>query len=397
MAKILNIYVAKEIVTPFFLGLSVFTFILLMDKILDLTELIVNKGVKLGETLTLIAYILPSFLSVTIPMALLLAVLLAFGRLSTDEELTAAKSSGLGLFQIMPSVLVISMATFTAALLLMVYALPWGNHSFRIKMYDIVKRKADTGIVPGKIIDAFENMVLHIDEKDLSTGIFKGVLISEEKNGKASKIITAREGEVLTKPDDLAVTLRLYDGAIHLAGENQLQYKTVDFKTYDITLSMNFRENGNKSISKGDRELGVAEIKEKVNRLKEQGRPYNFLLVELHKKFSIPFACIVFSLIGVPLGIQGRRSGRAHGFTVSLLLITVYYIFLLGGEALGDKGTIPPFLAMWAPNIFFTGIGLYLLARANAEEEVKVLSLFDAGFSYIASALKGLFQKQRIK
>lgn len=393
MHKTINRYIAKEITVPFFLGLSIFTFVLLMDKIVSLVELVVSKGVKLSEMVSIIAYILPSFFSITIPMAFLLAVLLAFGRLSSDEELTAAKSSGLSLLQMMPPVITLSVITFIITLLLMVYVLPWGNYSFRLKMYDIVKRKADTGIVPGRLVDSFEDMVLYARGKDQASGRYEGILISEDRMGKKSRTITAREGEIFSRPDNLSVTLRLYDGAIHNEGGKQLQYKVIDFATYDITLSMNFEGGEPGIISKGDRELSLSDISKRVKSMKEKGQPYNYLLVEFHKKFSIPFACIVFSLIGVPLGIQGKRSGKGHGFTISLLLITVYYIFLLGGEAIGDNGTIPPFIAMWAPNILFLVIGLYLLFNANAEREVKALSVFNNSFIFIAKTLKKFFKK----
>jgi len=260
-------------------------------------------------------------------------------------------------------------------------------------MYDIIKRKADTGIVPGRLVDSFEDMVLYVKAKDQASGRYQGLLISEERKGKKSRTITAKEGEIFSKPDDLSVTLRLYDGAIHNEGEKRLQYKVIDFAAYDITLSMNFEGGEPGGISKGDRELSLSEIGERVKIMKERGQPYDFLLIEFHKKFSIPFACIVFSLIGVPLGIQGKRSGRSHGFTISLLLITVYYIFLLGGEAIGDRGIISPFIAMWAPNILFLVIGLYLLIKVNAEREVIVLSLFNNAFTYCTNLLKALFKK----
>jgi len=138
MSKILNRYIAREITIPFLLGLSIFTFIMLMDRLLKLTELVINKGVKLVEIVKLIIYILPSFFTVTIPMAFLLAVLLAFGRLSSDEEITAAKSSGISLIQMMPPVFMLSLIAFAATLFLSVYALPWGNHSFKTGIYDIV-------------------------------------------------------------------------------------------------------------------------------------------------------------------------------------------------------------------------------------------------------------------
>jgi lipopolysaccharide export system permease protein len=355
----------------------------------------VSKGVGVIDVISLIIYILPSFMVIAIPMSFLLAVLLTFGRLSSDEEITAVKASGISLVQMMPPVISISIITFIATLFLMIYALPWGNHSFKTKIYNIVREKADTSIVPGRVLDSFSDIILYVNEKDKNSNRYRGIVISEKGKGAKSNTIIASEAEIISVPDKLSVALRLYDGAIHKEGEKKrLRYNIIKFKQCDITLSINKKKNKPSSASKGDRELSIGELLIKVKELKARGHKYDYLMVELHKKFSIPFACIVFAFIGAPLGIQGKRSGKAHGFMFSLLLITIYYIFLMAGEALGDKGTIPPFLTMWAPNIFLMGIGLYLLNKVNNDSEIKTLSIFEGIYSAISSFFKGIFKRK---
>ena len=396
MGNIINRYLAREIIIPFFLGLAIFTFILLADRIINLTELVVSKGAGIIEVLSLISYILPSFMVIAIPMSFLLAVLLAFGRLSTDEEITAAKSSGLSLVQMMPPVIILSIGAFIICLFLMIYALPWGNHSFKSKIYNIVKKKADTSIVPGRVIDSFPDMIIYVNEEDKSSGRYKGVLLSENRKGIKSDTITAREGELISSPDELSIILRLYDGSIHREGEKKdMRYSIIDFKTYDLKLSLGTKDGGTRAAPKGDRELSLSELIKKADELESEGRDSNYLLVELHKKFSIPFACIVFAFIGAPLGIQGKRSGKAYGFIVSLIIITVYWLFLLWGEVLGDKGSLPPFISMWAPNIFFLIIGLHILNKANRDSEIKALSIFGRIYSFITSIIRKVYRYER--
>ncbi|MDH3975152.1 MAG: LPS export ABC transporter permease LptF [Deltaproteobacteria bacterium] len=392
----INRYITGEIIVPFFLGLGIFIFILLMDKVLNLTELVVSKGVRFSEALSLIIYILPSFLVIAIPMAFLLAVLLAFGRLSTDEEITAAKSSGISLLQMLPPVMVLSVIAFIVTLGLMIYALPWGNHSFKSKLYELARREASTSIVPGKVLDSFSKIILYVNEEDKSTGRYKGVLISDEKKGGKKSMVIAKEGEIISSPDDFSIALRLYDGTIHRKDDKEdLKYGLIKFKTYDITLSIESKGRAAMVAPKGDRELSIGELMDKSKKLREKGLSDDYLMVELHKKFSIPFACIVFALIGAPLGIQGKRSGKAHGFIFSLILITVYYIFLMAGEAFGDKGKVPPYLAMWAPNIFFVSIGIYLLYKVNNDSEIKLLSIFEALYGMVAKSLQGIFKREK--
>ena len=391
----INKYIAKEIIVPFFLGLGIFTFILLMDKVLNLTELVVSKGVHLTEALSLIVYILPSFLVIAIPMAFLLAVLLAFGRLSTDEEITAVKASGISLLQMMPPVIMLSFIAFFITLALMIYALPWGNHSFKSTIYTLAKREVSTSIVPGKVLDSFSDIILYVTEEDLESGRYKGIVISDNNKGGKSSTVIAKEGEIISGKDDLSIALRLYDGTIHQKGDKEeLKYSLIKFKTYDITLSIESKNQAARTAPKGDRELSISELLAKSKKLRNRGLSDDYLMVELHKKFSIPFACIVFALIGAPLGIQGKRSGKAHGFIFSLMLITIYYIFLMAGEAFGDKGKVSPFLAMWAPNIFFIIIGLHLLHRVNNDSEIKVLSLFESIYGFVATSLKSVFKRK---
>ncbi|MBE9536704.1 MAG: LPS export ABC transporter permease LptF [Proteobacteria bacterium] len=398
MTKKLNLYIAREITVPFLLGLTIFTCILLMGKVLNLTELVVGKGVAISEVLRLILYILPTFFVYTIPMAFLLGVLLAFGRLSNDEEITSMKASGISLIQLMPPVAFLALVMLIISLFLMIFALPWGSQGFKAQTYGIAKQKADTAIVPGRLIDSFKNIVLHINGKDRLSGRFTEVMISEEKKGLSSNTILAKEGEIIALPERKTITLRLYDGTIHRRGlKKDTQYKAVDFKIYDIALAMGGGKNDKGIVKKSEKELSVSEILQKSKELKEMGKNDATLKIELHKRFAIPFACIVFALIGAPLGIQGKRSGKAHGFIISLALIITYWISFLLGEAIGERNIMPPSLSIWTPNIVFFAIGLYLMNKVNADKEIKLMTLFEQLFSLIVKTAKGLIKVNRGK
>jgi lipopolysaccharide export system permease protein len=398
MTKKLNLYIAREITIPFLLGLTIFTCILLMGKVLNLTELIVGKGVAVSDVAWLILYILPTFFVYTIPMAFLLGVLLAFGRLSNDEEITSMKAAGISLIQMMPPVAFLAIVALAISLFLMIFALPWGSHGFKVQTYDIAKQRADTAIVPGRLIDSFENIVLHINGKDRLSGRFTDVMISEGKKGLSSNTILAKEGEIIAFPDRLAITMRLYDGTIHRKSlKDDKQYKVIDFKIYDISLAVGGVKNSEGTVAKRDKDLSISELLEKSRRLAEKGENNSSLKVELHKKFAIPFACIVFALIGAPLGIQGKRSGKAHGFIISLALIIAYWTSLLLGEAMGERNIMPPALSIWAPNLVFLALGLYLMIKVNADEEIKFLSLFERVFSIIEKSARGLIKVSRGK
>jgi lipopolysaccharide export system permease protein len=388
--KTINRYILKEVTIPFFLSLFVFTFVLLLERIMKLIELVVSRGVRILDIGMLFIYILPSFLTLTIPMSFLLAVLLAFGRLSSDSEVTAMKASGVGIYQMMIPVTLLSIVAYLLTSFLMIYALPWGNQAFRIKVFDIARGKASTGIKERVFNDDFEGIVLYVDKLKGLGEKMEGILIYDEREREGYTIM-AQEGGIVSDPEAMTVTMRLENGEIHRVGKG-LAYDRVSFSTYDLRL--NFKGAGARGeVAKGDREMTIGELRGRIKELRGRGEDYRPYQVEIQKKFSIPFACIVFALIGVPLGIQSRRSGRALGFSLSLGIFLFYYISLTGGESLADRGVIPPALAMWGPNILFLILGIYLLVTVGRERPVRLLVWTDAALNTIEGIGKRLFRR----
>lgn len=401
--KTISKYILKELSGPFSLGLLIFTFVLLMEKVLDLIELVINKGVSLKSVLELIVYIMPSFLVLTIPMAVLVATLTAFGRLSTDSEVTAMKASGISLYSMYVPVLIFSIVATLLTFFLYTKALPWGNHNFRVKLYELARTKASIGLKEHVFNSTFRGLIIYIDAISDEDETFKGIMISDARDETNPQMIFARKGQLITDEKALRVTLRLEDGASHPKSVvNPLKYQIVAFPQLDILLS--FQEDELKSgitIPRTDRDMTLSQLIEQYFVLKrsessqkrptlsprEPSQPLNMLqyaqlaaklvwdsaffqkrlsspyLVEIHKRFSIPLACIVFGLIATPLGIQSRRAGKSGGYAISVVLLLIYYIFITAGESLGDDGKLPVLLAVWTPNILLGITGLILLIR----------------------------------
>jgi lipopolysaccharide export system permease protein len=410
--KTLTKYVLSELTGPFFLGLLIFTFVLLMGKVLDLIELVIKKGVDLGTVLKLLIYIMPSFLVLTIPMAVLVATLTAFGRLSTDSEITAMKASGISLYTLFIPIVFFAVAAAFFTFFFYAKALPWGNQNFRVTLYELARTKASIGLKEHIFNNTFRGLIIYIDEISDVDNSFEGVMISDSRDQKNPQTIFARKGRLISDEEALRVILRLENGTIHpkqvSPPPKSLKYQTVAFPTLDILLSFQ-DENGQPgkiNIPRTEREMTVTQLYEQYMVLRQQnnrsGNPnpkntpetensssqeqgilqYLFIvkhffwesfflldrlsssyLVELHKRFAFPCACLVFGLIGLPLGIQSRRAGKSGGYAISVVLLLVYYIFITAGESLGDDGRLPVFLAVWTPNILLGGIGILLLIR----------------------------------
>ncbi len=365
MGKILHRYIFQEVLTPFLLGLGVFTFILLIARLLKLIELVVNRGLPPLQILRLLGFLMPAFLEVTVPMAMLLAILIAFGRLSADAEMIAMRSSGLSIYQLAPPVIVfVGLATFLTAGLSM-FARPWANHNLKHELWDIARTRATAGLRPQVFNDEFPGLVIYAEQIDSRTDRLYHVLISDERDPAQHNTVFAGEGYMVSDNEAQTVTLRLLDGTIHTSGEGGSDYHT-DFESYDVNLDLRETLAG-QSKEDDPQELTLPQLREAIDRASADGTLRPGMLVELHRKFAIPFACIVFGLVGVPLGIEPARAVRSRGFAVSLAVIFTYYILLSVGQGFAEQGTVPAWLGLWLPNIVFGIIGVILMRRAARE------------------------------
>lgn len=390
MRKTAYLYILKETFPIFLIGLLTFTVILLMDKILRLIELIVS-GVSLSQILMLLFFISPSFLIFTIPMAFLLGTLLSFGRLSGDSEIIAFKASGISLYQLFLPISILSVVAYLFTTFLVFYGLPWGNQGFMSTLYQIAQSKANIEIKERVFNDMFNGLVVYVDKVPVQGKKMEGILIYDERDPEKIHTIFAKEGFLVNNPETQEVILRLMDGDIHRSESQTKVYQKMKFDTYDLRLELSKTFTAWSARLK-EHEMSIDEIKEKINKMKAVGLDTTSQEVELHKRYAIPFACIVFGLIGVPLGIQPRRSGRSYGFILSIFIIMMYYISLTISEILAMKKTLLPYMAGWTPNLLFFGLGVYLLIKTAKESPFKPLVWLNEGLDFIQRKWKGLFK-----
>jgi lipopolysaccharide export system permease protein len=389
MKKTTYLYILKEILPVFLIGMMVFTIILLMDKILKLIELIVTRGVSLSDILMLLLFLSPSFLVFTIPMSVLLSTLVSFGRLSGDSEITAFKASGLSLYQLFLPVSIFSIAAYLLTTLCIFYGLPWGNRGFRATLYKIAQSKANIEIKERVFNDVFDGLVVYVDKVPIQGERMEGILIYDEREKGKINTIFAEDGFLSTNPTSQEVILRLSNGDIHRFDPQANVYQKARFKAYDLKLEL-AKAFGALGRTLRDYEMSIHELKEKIEKKRGLGEDTTPQEVELHKRYAIPFGCIVFALIGVPLGIQPRRSGRSYGFVFSIFVILTYYISITVSEILALNHTLPSFLAGWVPNLLFGGLGIYLLVKTAKESPFKPLVWLTEGIDFLQRKWKRL-------
>ncbi|MBU5636040.1 LPS export ABC transporter permease LptF [Geomonas sp. Red69] len=370
MKKTLYRYIFNEIPPPFLVGMVTFTFVLLMGRFLRLAEMVVEKGVPFTDVLRMVSYLLPSFWLFTIPMALLLSILLAFGRLSGDSEVTAMKSCGISLYGLLPPPLLFSALATLGCLWVTIYAVPWGNSSFKKLMMDIAQSSAGVSIKEKVFNNAFPDMVIYADGLDAKAQNMTGVIVHDERDPKTPTTIFAATGSLFSDPRSHSMEFQLKNGSIHRSEEGA-GYRMVQFQEYILRVALT------DPAPKGPKKASEMTIEEL--RHPPAGAPKKDVLarrLELHSRLALPFSCIVFTFVGVPLGIQNRRSGKASGFSLSIAVILCYYIALSGFDTLGEKSILPPLLSGWGPNLLFLLGGGYLFMKTSAEEPLPLTALY---------------------
>lgn len=365
MSKIINRYILKEISYPFFLIIFVLTFVLLMGRILQLMDLMINRGISFIDISKLFLLLTPSFLILTIPISLLISILIGLGRLSGDNEITIFKASGISLYKLIAPVAFASFIAFILTAVTSIFLVPQSKYATKNLLFSIAKNKASVGIREKVFNDDFKGILLYAENIPPHGNYMDGVLISDGRTSKDPSTIIAERAYLVSNPHTMTVTLRLENGSTHIVDKNLKNYRKIDFSVYDINLDLASSLAEEKKVeTKKSSEMTIWEI---ANNLKNTGLEEKFireLYVEFNKAIATPMACIVFGIIGIPLSIRSHRSPKARGFTVGLILVLIYYIIRLGGEALAETGRLSPFIGAWAPNIIFCAVGIYLLIMA---------------------------------
>ncbi len=439
--RILRWYILRQHLVPLLLGFGVVTFVLEMDVLFDYLDLVVNRGVAPGVVLHLFILSLGYIVALSVPCAVLVAVLMTFGRLSQDNEITALRSAGVNLASVLVGPLAAAGLIAVGLTLFGNHVLPESNHAFANLLIDIGRMRPTVKLQEGVFITDFPGYNLLVQSVNGRTNEMRGITIYQMNAGGPPNLILAKRGFLTYTPDGRTAVLELKDGEIHEIpaeeGGSRL-YRRMVFKTHIIhiagaggILERSVRD------ARSDREMSARQLMDERERVLDQYRrsaaqhldrlaQYGVsrrdlaaavpgglawsdrlkagvhgqlghgrsleqiqraspevrteidlwrlerdalerraagLSVEIHKKFSLPAACIVFVLIGAPLGMRVRRAGPAVAF-VSVAFVLFYYLCLIGGEELANRLLLPPWLAMWLPNIVLGAWGVIATLRA---------------------------------
>lgn len=357
--KILRSYILQELGTSFLMALLVFTIIMLVGNLIQLAEMVINKGVDIILVAQLFLLFFPFVLGYTIPMAVLTSILLVFGRLSADNEITALKANGINMYRLSAPIIVLGLILSLGSILLNDRLLPKTNYASRKILKGIGFKKPAAYLEAGTFIKNFKDYIIFI--YDIDDNKLYNIRIYQPQSGKPTRTIIANSGEFISIPEKNILKLKLMNGTSDEPNPNNPNnFYKLNFKTYYLNLNL---EGQGGSVQKKPRDMTIKEIKNEIEFLKKSSIDPGPLNFALHQKLAMSFASLVFIFIGLPLAIRARRSEKSIGFGLSLLIIMFYYLIAALGEGLAVKKILPIWICAWMANMLVLGAGLILSYR----------------------------------
>jgi lipopolysaccharide export system permease protein len=362
--KIIDSYVAREILGPFGLSVLLLTFALVTARLLKLTEMVVNHGVTLGVVGSLIGFIMPAFLELTFPMAVLLGVLMGFGRMSGDRELIAARACGISLYRLAMPVVGVAFAVYALSSWLAFSVRPWANRHLEERLFDLTQTTSSAGLKEKVFNREFPGIVMYVDTISPVDGTLLGVMISDARNPAQQNTIIARRGIMIPDEASKSITLRLFDGSLFGVEAERNSSHVTSFRTYDLNVHP---EEGLELGRRDPDEMSYAELQKTILSARAASQPDYEAETELASKYTVPFTTLLFALMGVPLGLKPARGGQSERFGLAIALFFLYYSLMRAGEALAERARVNAFFAMSIPDLIFAVLAIWLFLRSATD------------------------------
>jgi len=368
--RIFTRYILREVTSHALLGGALFTFVLCMRDLGHILELVVRDSASLTDVLRIFAYLMPNFLIVTIPMAVLVGVLLGLSRLAADSEITAMRASGIGVLSFVRIVSIVSTIAVALGLFNSLYLAP-KSASATLALGDSLKSsQVSFEVQPRVFYEDFRNYVLYIQDVRPAAGaaLWRHVFLADLTQPASPNVTTADQAVVVSN-DPQSIRLHLINGGQHqTSSTDPNQYNISTFASTDLPIQTGMQEDPH--LGRSDTPILALSLPQLWHLSNSPdnavpGRQARIYSIELNRRFSYPFACLVLMLIGVPLGLSSKRGGKSTGFVLTIALVFIYYFLSQIGIAFAKNGKLSPFLGVWGANLLFATAGILLLYQMS--------------------------------
>jgi LPS export ABC transporter permease LptG/LPS export ABC transporter permease LptF len=363
--RILTKYILREVLSHAAIGAAVFTFVIFMRDLGKILELVVRNSAPLPSVIEIFAYTLPTAFTITIPMGVLVGILIGLSRLAADSEITAMRAVGIGAWRFVAIISIFVVTAWGLALFNNVVIAPRAAASLGVLQDRLKTSQASFEIQPRVFYEDIPNAILYVQDVTPAQGaaIWKNVFYGDLSTPSAPKITVAKQA-IVTGEGENSLHLHMVDGATHEVSPQQPdQYQQVAFTSNDISIPIRTPDRS------GTHELSSAEILTSDLHRQAQAQAdaikRRTFLIEFHRRFALPTACLVLALVGIPLGLSSKKGGKSTGFVLTIALVFLYYFASLFGMSLARQGKVSPALGVWFGNIMFALAGLLLLWRVD--------------------------------
>jgi lipopolysaccharide export system permease protein len=361
LRKILDRYIFAELLAPFFISLSALCFVVITQNMLRLIELLVSKGIGIAAVVKVFLHLLPSFLVLTLPIAGIIASITAFGRLSYDKELIAMRAAGLSLLRLSRPVLLFSCLVFGLTLALSQWGQPWTSVSPKKLAMNLLRDKLTLALDKGVFNEPVPHMVIYVS--DARTGPNRrSIFIADGHNPADSRVFVAENYAVFKDAQTGQIGFRLMNGVMYIKPSDPEQYHQISFPEYQVPIPSD--QTMYAAVDERPSRQAVLEQLERSN-WRDTGALRR--LMESYKDLAFPTAALIFGILGVPVGIVSKRSGRIGGFAVGAGIVIVYYVLNVLCEFFVTTLVLPPFAGAWLPNAIFFTVAVALFIRMNRQ------------------------------
>ena len=373
MLRTIDRYILRETLPMVFLSLLLFTFMLMIPPIMDVAQALLTKGVDGWTVAHLMALLIPQGLGITIPMAVLIGLLMGLGRISGDREAVALQACGVSMVRLLRPVAVLAVLGMIATCYTLIVALPDANQAFREITYRTMAARAEDEVSERVFDPSLPGLMLYVRDVDLRGTGWTEVFLADARGDGPPLIHVANEGRIVLDQENRAVDIVLENGATHrVNADDPATYDVSRFERSVLSLDPDtiFPDGG---PQRGLTELTIPELQAQAAEMRASGVSDHNQVMEIHTKFSIPTACLVFAIIALALGVTNRKDGKLASFALGIGVIFAYYVLMFGAKAMAKGALVSPHLAMWLPNIILGSLGLALLMWRIRSTERAVL------------------------
>jgi len=356
--RLLDKYIGREVGSHAILGLAVFTFVFFVPQLVRLMDLVVRHSGGVFTVALIFLCSLTPVLAFTIPMAVLVGVLIGLGRLSADSEIVALHASGISLRRLLRPIGFVALGCSLSTLVLTFWLSPAAIRTLQSLEARLLLTQAPYAIQPRVFNEQIPHFILYVQDVEAAATRWHGVFLASSGQAASTNVTIAEGAQVVADPANNKFELHLGSGSTHEYDPRAPQhYNVTTFGQSEIPVEISSPVTGPKKVAVSDQERSISEL------LAEKGPHWRDARVEFHRRIAFPAACLVFALLGVPIGVRPRRGGRAAGLILTLVLIGGYYFLFVTGAHMAQQGSIAPWAGIWAGNIAGLILGLIFLRR----------------------------------